>query len=182
MAKVKVGPRVKRKGGGQKAKALKVDDLAAQLEASRAVIVTEYRGLGVKDLQGLRRKLAPRGVEYHVVKNSLFARAADKTGRGAMRPLLTGPTAVALGAIDEVELAKGVVEETKPYRSLKIVGGFVGGQALGADDILALAKLPPRLQLQAAIVGSIQAPLGQLIRVLNAPFGTLVRVLTAPRA
>lgn len=179
MAKVKLGPRVKRKGGGQKAKAVRIDGLAEQLAASRAVIVTEYRGLAVKDLQELRRKLKPRGVEYHVVKNSLFARAAEKTGRGGMRPLLAGPTAVALGAIDEVELAKGVVDEARAYRALRIVGGFVGGEALAADDVLALAKLPPRLQLQAEIVGSIQAPLGQLISVLNAPFSGLVHVLTA---
>ena len=179
MAKVKQGPRVKRKGGGKKAKAVMVDGLASQLTASRAVIVTEYRGLGVKDLQELRRKLKPRGVEYHVIKNSLLARAADKTGRGGLRPLLTGPTAIALGAIDEVELAKGLVEEMRPYRALKIVGGFVGGETLGAADIQALAKLPPRLQLQAEIVGSLQAPLAQLIRVLGAPFSTLVHVMTA---
>lgn len=179
MAKVKLGPRVKRKGGGQQGKAVKVDGLAAQLAASRAVIVTEYRGLGVKELQEFRRKLKPRGVEYHVIKNSLFARAAEKTGRGAMRSLLSGPTAVALGAIDEVELAKGLVEEMRPYKALKILGGFVGGETLGADDIQALAKLPPRLQLQAEIVGSLQAPLSQLIRVLGAPFSTLVHVMTA---
>ena len=180
MAKgVKTGPRVKRKGGGHKAKAVQVDALAAQIAASRAVIVTEYRGLGVKDLQDLRRKLKPRGVEYHVVKNSLFARAAEKSGGGALRPLLVGPTAVALGAIDEVELAKGLIEEARPYRLLKIVGGFVGGQAVGGDDIQALAKLPSTLQLRAGIVGSLQAPLGQLISVLNAPFSTLVHVMTA---
>ena len=176
---VKLGPRVKRKGGGIPAKAAQVEALAGNLGSSAAVLVTEYRGLKVKELQDLRGKLRPRGVEYHVVKNSLFARAADKSGRGALRPLLSGPTAVAYGSIDEVELAKGLVEETRAYRTLKIVGGFVGGAVMNASDVLSLAQLPGRKQLQGEIVGSLQAPLGQLVATLNAPFGNLVRVLQA---
>ncbi|MBM4409055.1 MAG: 50S ribosomal protein L10 [Chloroflexi bacterium] len=180
MAKgVKTGPRVKRKGGGQPAKARHVDELVGGLGSSSAVIVTEYRGLKVKELQDLRARLRPRGVEYHVVKNSLFARAAEKSGRGAMRPMLTGPTAVAYGSIDEVELARTVVEETRTYRALKIVGGFVGGSVVQGDEVTALSQLPGRQQLRAEIVGSLQAPLGQLVATLQAPLGNLVRVLQA---
>src|SRR5712692_8380096 len=108
MAKVKTGPKVKRKGGGVPAKAKKVDDLAAQLSGANALIVTDYRGLKVGDLQALRRRLRPKGVEYHVVKNSVLTRAATASGKAGIASLLTGPSAVALSALDEVELAKGL--------------------------------------------------------------------------
>src|SRR5579859_6523357 len=130
MAKVKTGPKTKRKGGGVPAKAKAVEGLQGQLERSNAIIITEYRGLTVAELQDLRRKLRPRGVEYHVVKNSLFARAGDEAGRKDLRPLLAGPTAVAVpakgGKVDEVELARALVDELRTFRALKIVGALVG--------------------------------------------------------
>jgi large subunit ribosomal protein L10 len=141
LAKIKTGPKVKRKGGGVPAKTRAVDALAEQLSASTSLIITEYRGLKVTEFQDLRKRLRPKGVEYHVVKNSLFARAATKT--------------------------------------LRIIGGLIGGQSYSAEDITALSKLPGRAYLQAQIVGSIQAPLGQITNLLNAPFATLVHVLTA---
>ena len=179
MAKVKTGPTTKRKGGGVPAKTKAVEGLQSQLERSSAVIVTEYRGLTVAELQDLRRKLRPKGVEYHVVKNSLFNRAADGSGRGALRSLLTGPTAIALGTSDEVTFAKGLVDETRAFKTLKIVGGFLGGRAMSAEDVQSLARLPSKLQLQALLVGSLQAPLSQTVAVLQAPLAQLVRILNA---
>lgn len=179
MAKVKTGPKTKRKGGGVPAKAKAVEGLQGQLERSNAIIITEYRGLTVAELQDLRRKLRPKGVEYHVVKNSLFTRAAEGSGRGALRSLLSGPTAVALGTGDEVELAKGLLDETRTFKMLKIVGGLLGGRAMSADDVASLAKLPSKLQLQATLVGSLQAPLSQTVAVLQAPLAQLVRILNA---
>ena len=73
MAKIKTGPKVKRKGGGVPAKAAKVGDIATLVSKSPTIIVTEYRGLTVRELQDLRRKLRPKGVDYHVVKNTLSA-------------------------------------------------------------------------------------------------------------
>lgn len=178
MAKVKTGPKVKRKFGGVAAKAKKVDALAEQIGASKAVIVTEYRGMTVQDLQDLRRRLAPKGVEYHVVKNSLFRRAADQAGR-SMTAMLVGPTAVALGDLDEVDLARGIVDETRTVKSLKIMGAWVGGQVMKADDVLSLAKLPPRLQLQATLVGTLQAPLSSVVVTLTAAHAQLIRVMNA---
>jgi len=179
MAKVKTGPKTKRKGGGVPAKAKAVEGLRSQLERSTAIIVTEYRGITVAELQELRRKLRPKGVEYHVVKNSLFSRAAEGSGRAALRALLNGPTAVALGTSDEVDLAKGLIDEQKTFKALKIVGGFLGGRVMSAEDVQALAKLPPKLQLQATLVGSLTAPLAQMVAVLHAPLAQLIRVLNA---
>src|SRR5919197_1087401 len=113
MAKIKTGPKVKRKGFGVPAKSRAVDALAEQLSGSTALVITEYRGLKVAELQDLRKRLRPRGVEYHVVKNSLLSRAAAKTQREELRSLLSGPTAIALSKGDEVDLAKGLVDETK---------------------------------------------------------------------
>jgi len=179
LAKTKTGPKVKRTGGGIAAKSRAVDTLAEQLRGSTAVIVTDYRGLKVTELQDLRKRLRPRGVEYHVVKNSLFSRAAAKTDREALAKLLSGPTAVALGTGDEVDLAKGFVDETRTLKALKIIGAFVGGQTLTTEDVQSLARLPSRAYLQGQIVGSLQAPLGQLVGLFNAPFQNLVHVLTA---
>ena len=179
MAKIKTGPKVKRKGGGIPAKSRAVDALAEQLRSSTAVIVTDYRGLKVGELQDLRKRLRPKGVEYHVVKNSLFTRAAAKTERAGLASLLAGPTAVALGSIDEVELAKSMVDEARVLKSLRILGAYIGGQTMSVDDIQVLARLPGRPYLQAQIVGSLQAPLAQLTGLFHAPFQNLVHVLTA---
>ena len=179
MAKIKTGPKVKRKGGGVPAKSRAVDALAEQLRGSTAVIVTDYRGLKVGELQELRKRLRPKGVEYHVVKNSLFSRAAEQTERGGLATLLAGPTAVALGSIDEVELAKGIVDEARALKALRIIGAFVGGQTMSVDDVQSLAKLPGRAYLQGQIVGSLQAPLSQLTGLFQSPFQNLIHVLTA---
>jgi large subunit ribosomal protein L10 len=179
MAKLKTGPKVKRKGGGVAAKAQKVEGLAGELGGTVSLVVTEYRGLKVGELQELRRRLRPRGIEYHVVKNSLFVRAAEKSGKSELRSMLAGPTAVAIGDGDEVELAKSLVDEARVLKALKILGAFIGGRAMGAEDVQSLARLPGRPQLQAMIVGSLQAPLAQVVGVLTAAQGNLVRVLQA---
>jgi len=182
MAKVKTGPKVKRKGGGVPAKSRAVDALADQLSGSTALIVTEYRGLKVAELQDLRRRLRPKKIEYHVVKNSLVSRAASKTQRDALKGLLAGPTAIAYSSGDEVDLAKGLVDEVKALKALKILGGLIGSTTMSADEITSLSQLPGRAYLQGQIVGSIQAPLGQVTSVLAAPFQTLIHVLTARSA
>lgn len=183
MAKLKTGPKVKRKGGGVAAKAEKVNELGEQIAGASAVLVTEYRGLTVKDLQELRRKLRARGLEYHVVKNKLFSRAAQAAGRSAIAPLLVGPTAIAVpakdGKADEVEIAKTLVEEMRTYKALKLMGALIRDRAYGAEDVTALARLPGRAQLQGQLVGTLQAPLGQLTNTLRAPFATLIHVFTA---
>lgn len=183
MAKVKTGPKVRRKGGGVAAKREKVGALAEHLSGAPAIVVTQYRGLTVQDLQDLRRKLRTKGLDYHVVKNTLFARAATEAGRPAIKPLLTGPTAIAVPAkgqrIDEVEVARGVVEEIRTFKALKVMGALIGERAFGPDDVTALSRLPSRQQLQAALVGTLQAPLGNLTATLNAPFAQLIHVLTA---
>lgn len=182
MAKVKTGPKVRRKGGGVAAKEQKVGDLA-EIASAPAIVLTAYRGLRVQELQDLRRKLRPRGVDYRVVKNTLFARAAERSGRPEIRPLLAGPTAVAVPAkgqaVDESELARSLVDELRAFRALRIVGALVGARAFSPDEVLVLARLPARPQLHAALLGTLQAPLGNVAGTLRAPLANLVQVLTA---
>src|SRR5258706_9028845 len=144
VAKIKTGPKVKRKGGGVPAKSRAVDALAERLSGSSALIVTEYRGLKVAEIQGLRRRLLPKGVEYHVVKNSLLSRAASKTHREGLTKLLSGPTAIAFSNGDEVELAKGLNDESRVLKAMKIIAGVLGGQTRPAADITGLSNLPRR--------------------------------------
>jgi large subunit ribosomal protein L10 len=183
MAKVKTGPKVKRKGGGVAAKAQQVGALAEHLTGAPAIVVTAYRGLKVGELQDLRRKLRTRGVEYHVVKNTLFSRAATEAGRPAIAPLLTGPTAIAVPVrgqkLDEVEIARSLVDEMRTFKALKLIGALIGDKAFGPDEVTALSRLPSRQQLQAMFVGTLQAPLGTLTGTLRAPFANLIHVLTA---
>jgi large subunit ribosomal protein L10 len=179
MAKLKTGPKVKRKGGGIPAKAKKVEGLAGELGGNVSLVITDFRGLKVGELQALRRRLRPRGIEYHVVKNSVFVRAAEQSGKGELRSMLAGPTAVAIGDGDEVELAKSLVDEARALKALKILGALIGGRTMGAEDVQSLARLPSRPQLQAMIVGAVQAPLAQMVGVLTAAQGNLVRVLQA---
>src|SRR4029078_7107488 len=153
MAKIKTGPKVKRKGGGVPAKTKQVDALAEQLSAATSLIVTEYRGLKVTEFQDLRKRLRPKGVEYHVVKNSLFARAATKTQREGLKALLSGPTAFAMSKGDEVELARGLTDEARTLKALRIIGGLIGGQTMSADDISAPSQLPRRPPPHAQTVG-----------------------------
>ena len=182
MAKIKTGPKTKRKGGGVPAKSRAVDALAEQLSSSTAVIVTEYRGLKVTELQDLRKRLRPKKIEYHIVKNSLISRAASKTQRDGLKTLLSGPTAIAFSNGDEVDLARGLVDETKALKTLRILGGLIGATTMSADEITSLSKLPGRPYLQGQIVGSLQAPLGQVTGLLEAPFRNLIHVLTARSA
>src|SRR2546430_2854161 len=172
MAKIKTGPKVKRKGGGVPAKSRAVDALAEQLRGSTAVIVTNYRGLKVGELQDLRKRLRPKGVEYHVVKNSLFTRAAEKSERGGLESLLTGPTAVALGSIDEVELAKGMVDEARLLKALRIVGAFIGGKTMNRAGGPTVGRAPPPAHLPGPKLRGPQAPPARHTALLPAPTQT----------
>ncbi len=187
MAKIKTGPKVKRKTGGVPAKAAKVEEIATLVSRSPNIVVTEYRGLTVRELQDLRRKLRPKGVDYQVVKNSLFARAADKAGRSEMRSLLSGPTAVAVASdgdtsVDEVEIARSLVDEMRTFKSLKIVGALLGTRIFGPEDVQSLARLPSRPELQATFVGTLQAPLASVVGAITAAQSQLIRVLQAKSA
>jgi large subunit ribosomal protein L10 len=157
----------------------KVDELEKTLDNIAALVLTDYRSLKVAELQDLRRRLRKNGIEYHVVKNTLFGIAAKERGLPDIERLLSGPIAIALTETDEVELARGIVDETRTLKTLRIYGGVVRGRIVDANEITALAALPGRQALQATIVGALAAPLSQLAATLHAPMRELVATLSA---
>ena len=151
-----------------------VTDLRAELDASHAMIVSEYRGLTVREIREIRRTLRKQNVTYRVVKNRLMRIAAQDNPAGeALSPLLVGPTAIAFGA-DEAATAKAVLDATRPYnRIVKITGGVLGDRAIGADDVTRLAAMPPREVLLAKLAGGMQSPVGTLAGLFAAPLRNL---------
>ena len=137
-----------------------VAELREVLSGGRTMIVSEYRGLTVKEIAEIRRALAKQDVTYRVVKNRLMKIAAEDTVGEALGPLLNGPTAIAFGT-DESATAKAVLDATRPYRVVRITGGVLGDRAITADGVTRLATLPSREVLLAKLAGGMQAPVGR---------------------
>jgi large subunit ribosomal protein L10 len=155
-----------------------VAELRSELERSRTMIVSEYRGLTVKDLGEIRRALRKQDVTYRIVKNRLLKiAAADGVGE-ALDPLLTGPTAIAFGT-DEAGTAKAVIDALRPYRIVRITGGVLGDRRIGSDDVTRLAALPSRDVLLAQVVGGIAAPLATTAGLLDAPLRDVAGLFAA---
>ena len=150
-----------------------IESLRAQLDGSRTMIVSEYRGLKVKEIAEIRRALRKQDVTYRVVKNRLLRIAATESVAEALSPLLTGPTAIAFGN-DEAGTAKAVLDATRPYAKIvRITGGVLGDKAIDADGVTRLATLPSREVLLAKLAGGMQAPVGTLAGLFAAPLRNL---------
>ena len=156
-----------------------VSQIAEQLERAEAVVVTDYRGLTVAQLGQLRKDLRATGAEFHIVKNTLAARALAAAGISLPEALLSGPTALAFLYDDLSGPVKALKECAKQTNILEIRGGLMGGTALDAASITALADLPSREQLLATLLGVVQAPQRQLVTVLQAPLRDFLNVLNA---
>ena len=144
-----------------------VAELREELSRGRTMIVSEYRGLTVREIAEIRRALRKQDVTYRVVKNCLLKIAAKDTVGEALGPLLTGPTAIAFGT-DEAATAKAVIDATRPYRIVKITGGILGNRAIDAEGVTRLATLPPREVLLGRLAGAIQSPTATLASLLGA--------------
>jgi large subunit ribosomal protein L10 len=149
-------------------KAAVIDRLAGELEQSQAVFAVDYRGITVSQVAALRAKLREVDTTFSVVKNSLTERAADKAGAEALKSVLEGPTALAFVRGDAAAAAKALSDAQRLTDVLAFKGGLMDGQAVGPDDIRAIAKLPSRQVLYAQLVGTVAAPLNGLARTLNA--------------
>jgi large subunit ribosomal protein L10 len=156
-----------------------VDDLRAELDASRTIIVSEYRGLTVREISEIRRALRKQDVTYRVVKNRLMRIAAqDNAAAEALSPLLVGPTAIAFGT-DEAATAKAVLDATRPYKIVRITGGVLGSKAIDASSVTRLAALPSREVLLAEAVGAIVAPMSTVAGLFDAPLRDVVGLVQA---
>ena len=157
-----------------------VAELQAALAGSRTLIVSEYRGLTVKEIAEIRRALRKQDVAYRVVKNRLLKIAAGETLGEALNPLLTGPTAIAFGN-DESSTAKAVIDATRPYKVVTITGGVLGDRAIDANGVRSLASLPSREVLLGRLAGGMQAPVQTLAGLLVANIRNLGSVLAQVR-
>lgn len=158
-----------------------VSELAERLKSSPTLIVADYRGLTMPQIDALRGQLLEHGARFAVVKNTLTRRAAEKAGVDTLLTLLEGPTAIAFleSEGDPVAVAKALATAARETRVLVIRGGIMEGRAITEDDVQSLAKLPPADILRAQVVGAIAAPMSTVVGLFNAPLRDLVGVLQA---
>lgn len=162
-------------------KAAAVAELADSFRESNGAVLTEYRGLSVKQLQDLRRALGDTA-SYAVAKNTLTKIAAKDAGIELDESLLTGPTAIAFITGDAVEAAKGLRDFAKANPSLIVKGGFLDGKTLTADEVTKLADLESREVLLAKLAGGLKANLSKAAGLFNAPLSQAARTFAALQA
>lgn len=146
---------------------------------SNAVILTDYRGLSVADVTQLRRKLQENQGEYHVIKNRLMKLALKQAGLPTLEDLLEGPTATGFCFEEVPAVAEALVDFSKESKILGIKGGLLGDRVISAEEITALAELPPREVLLAQVLGTIQGPASGISRAVAGSIRSILYVLKA---
>lgn len=145
-----------------------VEEVRERLSSASAAILTEYRGMKVKDLATLRNALRPAGAEYRIYKNTLVRFAARDLGLDELETMLTGPTAIAFVDGDAAAVAKALRDFARTNPNLVVKGGVLGTKILTAADAGALADLPSRDVMLARVAGAFQAPIAQFAGLLAA--------------
>lgn len=163
----------------QKAETIQI--IREKLENAKAVVLTDYRGLNVAQLTDLRKKLRDAGIEYKVLKNTLTGIAAKEVGIEALDTYLEGPTGIAFTYDDPVAAAKILADYAKDNDKLEIKAGILDKKVIGAEGVVALAKLPPREVLIAQVLAGMQAPISGLVNVLQGSIRNFVYVVDAIR-
>ncbi len=156
-----------------------VSEYTEKISRSQALILTEYRGLTVKQLEALRRDLRGCDSEIMISKNTLLARALGNAGLPAPASLLSGPTAITFCFGEPSAPAKTLSKWAKDTKILVLRGGILGSTIFDGAGVEALSQLPGREQLRAQVVGMLQAPLSSLVNVLAGPMRGFLTVLNA---
>jgi large subunit ribosomal protein L10 len=156
-----------------------VEDLTERLKNAETLIVADYRGLTMPEIDALRGELLQHGARFQVVKNTLTRRAAEAAGQDALLALLEGPSAIAFLEADGdmVAAAKALSKVARDTKVLAIRGGVLQGKPITDADVENLAKLPPLEVLQAQLVGAIAAPMATIVGLFTAPLRDLVSVI-----
>ncbi|MBI2750202.1 MAG: 50S ribosomal protein L10 [Burkholderiales bacterium] len=157
-----------------------VAEVAARLAKAQAVIVAEYRGLGVGAVTGLRAKARASGLYLRVLKNTLARRAVRGTPFEKLSEHMSGPLMYGI-AQDPVAGAKVLAEFAKDHESFVIRGGVIANSVMSAKDVKQLATMPSRDELLAKLAGTMQAPVAKLVRTLHEVPSKLARALAAVR-
>jgi len=158
-----------------------VSDLTEKLRSAETLIVADYRGLTMPQIDALRGKLIENGARLSVVKNTLTRRAAEAAGADALLALLEGPSAIAFIEADGdmVAVAKALADSARETKVLEIRGGVMQGRAISGDDVVELSKLPPLDVLRGQVLGAVIAPLTSLLALVNAPVQNLYGLIDA---
>ncbi|HLI31832.1 MAG TPA: 50S ribosomal protein L10 [Solirubrobacteraceae bacterium] len=162
-------------------KAATIDALAEQLASAQAVIALDFRGLDVAGTAELRARLRECETTLRVVKNSLAERAAAQAQIEGLGEVLAGPTALAFVTGDPATAAKAIAERARATQLLPFKGGLLSGQALSAEQLQALSRLPAREVLYGQLVGVVASPLNGLARTLSSLIGGLAVALSQVR-
>ena len=158
-----------------------VEALTERLRSAETVLVADYRGLTMPQIDALRTRLLESGARFSVVKNTLTRRAAEAAGNEALLALLEGPSAIAFieSDGDMVAAAKALADSARETRILAIRGGVMSGRTMSAEEVESLATLPPVEVLRGQVLGAIVAPLSSLVGLVNAPLQNLYGLLDA---
>ena len=158
-----------------------VADLTERLKNTETLLVADYRGLTMPQIDELRTRLLEHGARFAVVKNTLTRRAAEAAGSETLLALLEGPTAIAFleSDGDPVAVAKALVDAARDTRVLALRGGMLEGRPVEPSEIESLAKLPPLDILRAQVLGAVTAPLTAIVGLFTAPLQNLYGLIDA---
>lgn len=158
-----------------------VAELTEKLRKADTLIVADYRGLTMPQIDALRGRLLEHGARFNVVKNTLTRRAAEAAGVDALLALLEGPSAIAFieSDGDMVAVAKALADSARDTKVLEIRGGILQGREISAADVEELSKLPPLDLLRGQVLAAVIAPLTSLLALVNAPLQNLHGLIEA---
>jgi len=158
-----------------------VAELTERLQASETLIVADYRGLTMPQVDRLRTELLTHGAKFQVVKNTLTRRAAEAAGADHLLALLEGPTAIAFleSDGDAVAVAKALRAAARETQVIEIRGGVIQGRTMSAEEVTTLATLPSLDVLRGQVLGAVTAPLMTILALFNAPLQNLVGLIDA---
>ena len=158
-----------------------VAELTERLRTAETLIVADYRGLTMPQIDRLRERLIDHGARFRIVKNTLTRRAAEAAGADALLALLEGPSAIAFVEADgdPLAVAKALSDSVRETRVLALKGGVMQGRTISGEDVEALAKLPPLEILRGQVIGAVIAPLNAILGLVNAPLQNLHGLLDA---
>ena len=159
----------------------RVSALKDKLERSTITLTADYTGISVNEMIDLRRRMRAAGVEFTIVKNTLMELAAEAAQRPQVKELIQGPTAIAFGYDDPLDVAKAVSEYVRSTRSVLAVRGAVlgDGPVMSPAEVNRMATLPSKPQLIANLLGQLQSPIQRLLGAMNGPLQNLGGLLQA---
>lgn len=156
-----------------------IGEYADWVKKSQALIIAEYKGLPMGELDTLRSRMRENGGEFHIIKNTLGKLAFEEAGLPVPENIFKGSTAIGFAFTDAAATAKMLMEFSRTSEFLKIKGGYLGQQMMTSEDVRSLAELPPLPIMRARILGALLAPAGQLARTIAEPARSLAAVFKA---